>query len=752
MKIQFIFESIRRSRNVPLFLLFLASSLNKNLHMNKIISIVIFLLFSSITYCQELSIEKIWKKYEFYAKNIEGFKSMKDGESYTRPTKDLSIKKYSISNSNDQGTTLVDGKDLLYKGKSISFDDYEFNSDESKILFITETKPIYRRSFKAVYYLFDIKSKKLQPLDEAHQPQTLAEYSPDGKMVSYIYKNDLFVKNIQSGVVTKLTKDGKKNKIINGTTDWVYEEEFSITKAYSWAPDSKSIAYLRFDEKEVPEFTMAMYGDLYPDQFKFKYPKAGEVNSKVTAHLINVKNSKITNLNLGEYEYIPRLKWSSTANHLIIQTMNRHQNLLKYHLIDATEKKIKQKIIYEEKSDTYVEVDDNLLILKDGKTILRTSEIDGFNHIYKLDFDGKSTQITSGNWDVIEFLGIDNENNTIYYSSAEPSSINKAIYSIQLDGSNKRLISSDKGYNNADFTEGMKYFVLNESNGNTPPSYSLYKNDGTKLRDLETNEELKNKVKSYNFPQKEFLTFNANGVKLNGWMLKPANFDSTKKYPVYFNVYGGPGHNEVLDAWDGNDYLYHQLLAQKGYIVVTVDPRGTMYQGAKFKKSTYLQLGKLEIEDIINTAKEIQKLEYVDPTRIGIMGWSYGGFMASLAITKGADVFKMAIAVAPVTNWRYYDNIYTERFMRTPKENEDGYDRNSPINFVDQLKGKYFLIHGSADDNVHYQNSMEMISALVKANKQFDLFIYPNKNHGIYGGNTRNHLFQMMLDYVLENL
>jgi dipeptidyl-peptidase-4 len=425
---------------------------------------------------------------------------------------------------------------------------------------------------------------------------------------------------------------------------------------------------------------------------------------------------------------------------------------LKYHLVDFTAKKPAQRIIFEEKSNTYVEVDNNLLILKDGKSILRTSEIDGYNHIYLLGFDGKTTQITKGNWDVIEFLGIDAANKTIYYSSAEPSSINKAIYSIQIDGSNKKLISSAKGYNEAEFTEGMKYCVLSYSDGNTPPTHALYKNDGTKLRDLETNEELKNKVKSYNFPQKEFLTFNANGVKLNGWMLKPANFDATKKYPVYFNVYGGPGHNEVLDAWDGNDYIYHQLLAQKGYIVVTVDPRGTMYQGAKFKKSTYLQLGKLEIEDIINTAKEIQKLEYVDPTRIGIMGWSYGGFMASLAITKGADVFKMAIAVAPVTNWRYYDNIYTERFMRTPKENEDGYDRNSPINFVNQLKGKYFLIHGSADDNVHYQNSMEMISALVKANKQFDLFIYPNKNHGIYGGNTRNHLFQMMLDYVLENL
>ena len=720
--------------------------------MNKLLVCVGFLFISFLAFNQELTIEKIWKKYEFYAKSVEGFKSMKDGETYTRPTKDMSIKKYSIANAADQGTTLIDGKDLLYQGKEVVYDDYEFNADESKILFLTETTPVYRRSFKAVYFLYDIATKKLQPLDTEHQPQTLAEYSPDGTMVSYIHGNDLFVKNIKSGTVTKLTKDGKKNKIINGTTDWVYEEEFSITKAYAWSPDSKMIAFLKFDEREVPEFTMAMYGDLYPEQYKFKYPKAGEVNSKVTAHLVDVANAKISNLDLGEYEYIPRLNWSTTSKHLIFQTMNRHQSSLKYHLFDCTGKKPIHKVIFEEKSDTYIDVDDNLLILKDGKSILRTSEIDGFNHIYLLGFDGKTAQITKGNWDVIEFLGIDAANKTIYYSSAEPSSINKAIYSIQIDGSNKKLISSAKGYNEAEFTEGLKYCVLSYSDGNTPPTHSLYKNDGTKLRDLETNEELKNKVKSYNFPQKEFLTFNANGVKLNGWMLKPADFDASKKYPVYFNVYGGPGHNEVLDAWDGNDYIYHQLLAQKGYIVVTVDPRGTMYQGAKFKKSTYLQLGKLEIEDIINTAKEIQKLEYVDPTRIGIMGWSYGGFMASLAITKGADIFKMAIAVAPVTNWRYYDNIYTERFMRTPKENEDGYDRNSPINFVDQLKGKYFLIHGSADDNVHYQNSMEMISALVKANKQFDLFIYPNKNHGIYGGNTRNHLFQMMLDYVLENL
>jgi dipeptidyl-peptidase-4 len=720
--------------------------------MKKVSILLLFQIICFIAFNQEITNEKIWKKYEFYAKSVEGFKSMKDGEHYTRPTTDLSIKKYSLLNDKDAGTTLVEGKDLLYKGKSIEFDDYEFNSDESKILLLTSTESIYRRSFKAIYFLYDINSKKLQPLDEEHQPQTLAEYSPDGTMVSYIHGNDLFVKNIKTGAVKKLTQDGKRNKIINGTTDWVYEEEFSITKAYGWSPDSKTIAFLRFDEKEVPEFSMAMYGELYPDEYKYKYPKAGEVNSKVTAHLVDVASAKISNLDLGEYEYIPRLNWSSTAKHLILQTMNRHQSSLKYHLVDCTGKKPIHKVIFEEKSDTYIDVDDNLLILKDGKTILRTSEADGYNHIYKLDFDGKATQITKGNWDVIEFLGIDDDNKTIYYSSAELSSIKKAVYAINIDGTNKRLISSDKGYNEAEFTQGMKYCVMNHSDGNTPPSYSLYKNDGTKLRDLETNEALNSKLKEYKLSTKEFMTFKSNDVELNGWMLKPANFDATKKYSVYMTVYGGPGHNEVTDAWDGNDYMYHQLLAQKDYIVVCVDPRGTMYRGAKFKKSTYLQLGKLEIEDVINTGKELQKLSYVDPARIGIMGWSFGGFMASLAITKGADVFKMAIAVAPVTNWRYYDNIYTERFMRTPKENEDGYDRNSPINFVDQIKGKYFLIHGSADDNVHYQNSMEMITALVKANKQFDMFIYPNKNHGIYGGNTRNHLFQMMLDYVLINL
>jgi dipeptidyl-peptidase-4 len=604
----------------------------------------------------------------------------------------------------------------------------------------------------AVYYLYDLKTSSIQPLDEEHQPQTLAEYSPNGLKVSYIYKNNLFVKDLKTGKVTKLTSDGKRNKIINGTTDWVYEEEFAITKAYGWSPDSKYIGFLRFDEKNVKEFNLTYYNELYPDLYTFKYPKAGEENSKVTAHIINLKNSKISNIDLGEYEYIPRLQWSGTSNKLIIQTLNRHQNHLKYHLIDLSTKKMITKTFFEEKSDTYVEIDNNLLILKDGNTILRTSEKDGFNHIYKLAFDGVNTQITKGNWDVIEFYGIDESTNTIYYSAAEKSPIYKGIYKINIDATAKTALSLETGTNDAEFTSGMKYFVKTYSNANTPPVFTLCSNDGKEISVLESNSKLNGVLANYKLSPKEFVTFHSGDTELNGWMIKPANFDPSKKYPVYMTVYGGPGSNTVKDSWGGADFIYHQLLAQKGYIVVSADPRGTMYRGAAFKKSTYLQLGKLETEDFINVAKELQNMSFVDPERIGIQGWSYGGFMTSLAITKGADQFKMGIAVAPVTNWRYYDNIYTERFMRTPKENEKGYDDNSPINFANLLKGKYLLIHGSGDDNVHYQNTMEMVNAMVKSDKQFDLFIYPNKNHGIYGGNTRNHLFNMMLNFTLENL
>lgn len=725
------------------------------MHLIKSFLFLFFVTNICVSIAQELTVEGIWKKNEFAAARFEGFRSMKDGIHYTKLNKTddkQSISKYPIIESSEKPQVILDSDKLFFKDKKIQVDDYFFNDDESKILVTSETTPIYRRSFTAVYYLYDINNSAIEPLDSLHQPQMHAEYSPNGQMVSYIFKNNLYVKDLKNGKVSKLTQDGKRNKIINGGTDWVYEEEFSITKAYGWSSDSKYIGFLKFDEKNVKEFTLTYYKELYPEEYNYKYPKAGEENSKVTAHIVSIKNKKISTIDLGEYEYIPRIQWSGNSNKLILQTLNRHQNHLKYHLIDLNSTKITQKIFFEEKSDTYLEIDDNLLILKDGNTIIRTSEKDGYNHLYTLTFDGNNTQITMGNWDVIQFYGIDETSNSIYYSAAEKSPISKGIYKINIDGSNKKTLSSETGTNSAEFTSGMKYFIKTYSNANTPPVYTLCTNEGIIIKTLEDNSKLKSTLLKTNLSSKEFVTFHSGDTELNGWMIKPLNFDPNKKYPVYMFVYGGPGSNTINDSWEGGNYMYHQLLAQKGYIVVSVDPRGTMYRGANFKKSTYLNLGKLETEDFIKVGQELQKMTFVDPSRIGIQGWSYGGFMASLAITKGAEVFKMGIAVAPVTNWRYYDNIYTERFMKTPKENEKGYDENSPINFVNLLKGNYLLVHGSTDDNVHYQNTMEMINALVRADKQFDLFIYPNKNHGIYGGNTRNHLYTMLLNFTLQNL
>jgi dipeptidyl-peptidase-4 len=727
---------------------------NKHKSMRNLITLIL-IGFSFISIGQDISIEKIWKQYQYFGSGFSGFRSMNDGLHFSKRIKKTEkdqIEKFAFKNSDKSLEVIVDLQNLKYEGEKIQVDNYSFNSDESKILFTTETNSIYRRSFTALYFLYDLKSKKLEILDKERSPQMLASYSPDGKKVSYLFENNLYVKDLASNKVYQLTNDGSRNKVINGGTDWVYEEEFAITKAYEWSSDSKSIAFLKFDESAVKEFTMTYHNELYPELYTFKYPKAGEDNSKVSLNMIAWNGEDLQTLLLGEYEYIPRLKFSSKNNQLVVQTLNRYQNHLKYHLVSQTEGKWSAKVFFEEMDEAYVEVDDNLLILKDGKTILRTSERNDYNHIYSLGFDGKITQITKGEWDVIEFKGINEESGTIYYSSAEKGAIHQGVYKIGMDGNGKSALTSETGHNDADFSVGMRYFVKSYSNANTPAIYTLCNNKGKEISVLEDNATFKKKIAEMNMPKKEFIKIKGAEMDLNAWIIKPKNFDATKKYPVYVNIYGGPGSNMVKDEWGSVNFMYHQLLVQNGYIVVSVDPRGTMYRGAKFKKSTYLQLGKLETEDFLAVAKNLSEIAYVDSSRIGIMGWSYGGFMTSLCMTKGKGLYKMGIAVAPVTNWRYYDNIYTERFMRTPQENEDGYDQNSPINFVKDLEGKYLLIHGSGDDNVHYQNTMEMINAMVAANKQFDLFIYPNKNHGIYGGNTRNHLFQMMFDYTLKNL
>ena len=713
---------------------------------------VLFLLFLPI-FAQEITVEKIWKKFEYRSLGIDGFNTLKDGDRYTQLDEVGNLTLSYISKPNEAPRILIQGTDLTHRGKGLVIEDYSFDASERKVLIMTSITPIYRRSYSAVFFLYDLDSRSLEPLSEEYSPQTLAEYSPDGKKVSFIHKNDLYVKDLESGKITAITSDGKRNKIINGTTDWVYEEEFSITKAYSWSPDSKYIAFLKFVEKKVREFGMDMYGALYPERYEFKYPKAGEENSKVTAHWVKVSNpKKINALDLGIYEYIPRIQWSNVSNRLILQTMNRHQDSLKYHMVDFSGKKPAHSILYTDISASYVDVNESLHFMPKGDGFFLTSEKSGYNQLYSLDYSGNLSSLTNGELDLIDAYGVSEDGSTFYFTRAGQLGVSKVLCKIHLPTKEVKVLSPLEGWTNATFTQGMKYYVESYSDANTPPVYKLYNGEGTFVKTLEENADLKAKLGKLSLSKKTFQTIEVNGVKLNASVILPPYFDQYNEYPVYMNVYGGPGHNEVTNQWDGNDFMFHQLLASKGYIVVSVDPRGTQYRGAEFKKATYLQLGKLEVEDFIGAAKYFQKLPYVDANRIGIMGWSYGGFMSSLAMTKGADVFKMGIAVAPVTNWRYYDNIYTERFMRTPQENPKGYDDNSPINHVDKLKGKFLLIHGMADDNVHFQNSVDMVSALVKANKQFDFFAYPNKNHGIYGGNTRNHLFSMMYDYILKNL
>ncbi|WCM43116.1 S9 family peptidase [Flavobacterium sp. CBA20B-1] len=631
--------------------------------------------------------------------------------------------------------------------------DYSINITDDKILIATDYTPIYRHSFTSVYYLFDIASKSLVKVsDNAIQEPLL---NKNGSKIAYAFENNLYVFDVATKKTTQITKDGEKNTIINGITDWVYEEEFAFVRAFDWNADGTKLAYIRFDESEVPVFSMDVYGEsLYPQQQVFKYPKAGENNSKVSLHLYDVSKASTQNvtLNAETAYYIPRIKFTNNTNVLSVQTLNRHQNQLNLLFVDANSGKT--STILTEKDKAYVDITDNLTFLNDNSFIW-TSEKDGYNHIYHYNNDGSlKKQVTNGNWEVTNYYGYNKSNETIYYQSVENGSTKRDVYSIQLNGSGKKQLSSQSGTNSATFSPDFKYFINNHSSSTKAPSYTLVDaSTGKNVKEILNNAALEDKLKKFDLPKKEFTTFkNEVGNDLNGYMIKPKNFDTKKKYPVLLYQYSGPGSQEVADSWhDLNDY-WHMMLAQKGYIVVCVDGRGTGFKGANFKKVTQKELGKFEVEDQIFVAKQLAKESFVDANRIGIWGWSFGGFMSSNALFQANDVFKTAIAVAPVTSWRFYDSVYTERFMTTPQENASGYDNNSPITHADKLKGNFLLIHGTADDNVHVQNSMLLINKLVALNKNFDWLIYPDKNHGIYGGKTREQLYTKMTDYILEKL
>jgi len=669
---------------------------------------------------------------------------------------------YSLLNWDTSGNTTVDkySYKTLEKVETIvnsanlsglnNFSSYTFNKEESSLILGTNFNKIYRRSYTGTFYYYSIASKKLILIGEDIQEP---RFSPDGKKIAYAKNNNIYILNLSNGnTVTQVTKDGKINEVINGITDWVYEEEFGFVSAFEWSKNSNYLAFLRFDESEVPTFSMDLVGNgNYPEQQVFKYPKAGEKNAVVTLHMYVLSSQETKSIDLGAYEYIPRIKWSNDANVLVATTLNRHQNNLKLHKVNTL--KNKSTLLLDEIDKAYVDITDNLTFLNDNSFIW-TSEKDGFNHIYHYDFSGKLiNQITKGNWEVTNYYGYNKEKKTIYYQSVENGSTNRGVYSIGLNGGNKKILSNPTGTNTASFSRNLNYFINTFSTSGTPPIYTLFTAEGKLLKTIKDNATLKEKLTTYKMSPKEFSTIAINGNELNMWMVKPLNFDATKKYPLLMFQYSGPGSQQVANRWNGSNDYWHNMLAQKGMIVVCVDGRGTGFKGSDFKKSTYLNLVKYETEDQIAAAKKIAKLAYIDKNNIGIWGWSFGGHMSTNSLLKGSDIFTTAIAVAPVTSWRFYDTVYTERFLRTPQENPKGYDNNSPVNYAEKLKGNYLLVHGTGDDNVHVQNSYRMINALIEANKQFDMFIVPDRTHGIYKGkNMRLNLYTKMTNFVETHL
>ncbi len=716
---------------------------------------ICFIIFSNV-FAQDktITLEEIWSG-TFSQERLQSLQSLNNGQSYivqdyNREKGEMRVDIFDYKLGEKTGELLNSSE---INGLNF-FQTFSLSEDETKAILGIQIESIYRRSVKGQYYVYDIENSELTEIDndKIQEPH----FSPDNTQVAFVKSNNLFIKNLNNNSTTQVTDDGEKNKIINGLTDWVYEEEFAFVKAFEWSPDGKYLAYLKFDESEVPEFSMDVYGtygnDLYPKQEVFKYPKAGEKNAEVSLHMYDVKSGQSTEIELGEYHYIPRLKWSKKNNLLSIQTTNRHQNELKLHLVNTDD--FSAKTILTATDKAYVDVDDDLTFLDDNSFIW-TSEQDGWNHIYHYSENGKLiNQVTDGNWEVTSYYGYNPKNKRIYYQSTETGSVNRAVYSIKINGKSKSALAVETGTNSADFSADFSYFINTFSSVETPRRFTLHDaKNGKLLRKIKDNQKLLDKLDPYNLSKKELSTIKINGNELNMWMIKPTDFDPSKTYPLLMYQYSGPGSQSVSNSFFGTNDYWYQMLADKGYIIACVDGRGTGFKGRDFKKMTRLELGKYELEDQVAAAKTLGQESYIDADRIGIWGWSYGGFMSSNAIFQANDVFSFAIAVAPVTSWRFYDTIYTERYMTTPQENASGYDDNSPITHVDEFnKGDYLLVHGSADDNVHVQNTMQLIEALVQANKQFDWRIYPDKNHGIYGGNTRLHLYNVMTNFILEKL
>ena len=707
--------------------------------MRKLFLLLLLLPAFAIAQKKQITLEDIYKKGTFRGESVKA--------DFGIASKDPVIKTEDLKD--ESGKSIGEPGDIIYSTKY-----------SNTVLIRKEIEQIYRHSSKAIVYLYDVMAKKLTLLDTGKiMHPTL---SPDGSRIAFVKNNNLYLYNIGAKNLIAITTDGKWNEVINGNCDWVYEEEFSFTQAYQWSPKGNYIAYYRFDESKVKEYQFTQFNNTYNKQYTYKYPKAGEENSKVEIHIYDVAGKKDVK---AQYEqgdmYIPRIKWTQDDNSLVIFWMNRHQDNLKLLLTNVQTGRA--NILYDEKNKYYIDINDDWQFMKDGKNYLFTSEMNGYNHIYMYSLDGKiKMQISKGNYEVTGIDGIDEVNKRVFYTMAYPRPMDRNLFVTDFTGEKTTQLTQGEAWHRVVLNESFTRYYDYRSDINTPQAVTLNSIALNKKKEIVTaviktvteSAKQKSTIDEYAVSKAEFIKVpNSKGDTLNGWMLKPASFDPAKKYPLLFCNYGGPGSQQVANRF-GAVSFWHQLLAEKGFIVVSVDNTGTGYRGEEFKKKTYLQLGKLEIEDQIDAAKYIGKMPFVDKNNIGHWGWSYGGFMSALAITKGNEVFSAAVSVAPVTSWRYYDNIYTERYMRTPQENPAGYDDNSPINHTDKIKGKYLIIHGMADDNVHFQNATQMITAMVKSNIDFESAYYPNKNHGISGqlDNTTFHLWSKMTNWIMENM
>lgn len=687
-----------------------------------------------------------------------------DGEHYAQMNRQGQIVKYSYK-TGEQVEVLFDVKtarDCPFE----RFDSYQFSPDGTYLLLSTETQRIYRRSFSAVYYLYSLKrnvnGQILNAVEKLSDggPQQAPVFSPDGSMVAFVRENNIYlVKLLFGNSESQVTTDGKRNEVINGIPDWVYEEEFSFNRALEFSEDSQMLAYIRFDESSVKQYSLSMFAGMaphyseyekYPGSYVYKYPKTGEQNSKVSVHTFDIK-SRVTRkmeVPVSEDSYIPRIRFTKDPDQLAIMTLNRQQN--QFDLYMANPRSTVCKLILRDETDTYIKEDilDNIRFFKDGFTFM--SERSGYNHLYWYGMGGNLIkQVTAGNYEVTGFLGYAPEDGTFYYTSNEGSPLRSAVYKTDRKGK-KTLLTPHEGSNRAQFSSNMKYFVNRYSNLTTPTVITVHDNTGKELRTIEDNKEARERLAQYNLPTQEFFTFTTSrGDELNGWMMKPADFNPQKKYPVLMFQYSGPGSQQVTDSYG---ISWQNYMATQGFIVACVDGRGTGGRGAAFEKCTYMQLGVKEAQDQVAAAQYLGSLPYVDKDNIGIWGWSFGGYMTIMAMSEGTPVFKAGVAVAPVTDWNYYDTVYGERFMRTPQENPDGYKVSSCLERADKLHGRLLLVHGIADDNVHFQNATEYAEKLVQEGKQFEMQVYTNRNHSIAGGNTSNHLYTRLTEFFKREL